>query len=139
MWLIKRISLAIWINVFFCERNKKLILTKTKLTRKNDKEQFLEKKHVYKTTLLVKNSNGQDSLRTVANRAKKAQIDDRPFSTWLSTNIVSSKKTCNTMLHPRSKLMSEQDFSAAVKSLIIYIVEFIALKVKHKRGENTNA
>ena len=42
------------------------------------------------------------------------------------------------MLHPRSGLMFEQDFSAAVKSLIINIVEFIALKVKQKRGENTN-
>lgn len=38
------------------------------------------------------------------------------------------------MLHPRSGLMSEQNFSAAVKSLIINIVEFIALDVKHKRG-----
>lgn len=43
------------------------------------------------------------------------------------------------MLHPHSGLMSEQDFSAAAKSLIINIVEFIALDGKHKRGENTNA
>lgn len=43
------------------------------------------------------------------------------------------------MLHPRSGLMSEQDFSAAANSIIINIVGFIAPEAKHKRRKKTNA